>query len=235
MAVVKKEHVLKLVIEKIAPYFTVYDGKSLLASNDEEAEPETAAEMLKDALESIESGIVTVKISDKTRKERGKGGSSREEYEFKINTAQQQGINGAHGSVNLNAIGYLEKIHELTRTIELQKRDNELKALADKFEELKKEKEAPDMLDKWMPLLQSFLSKEGAPLKTPVGLAGTDEPPIAEGATAAIEAQKKMRMALIRLAKVDKNLPETLTTLATFAEKKPAEYLGFIPVVKGMC
>jgi len=74
-----------------------------------------------------------------------------------------------------------------------------------------------------------FLTGNPAKVTAP-GLAG---PP--ENETAPLpdqDKQMKMRKALVRLSRVDGDLPETLTALADFAESNPEKYKQYIPILK---
>jgi hypothetical protein len=63
----------------------------------------------------------------------------------------------------------------------------------------------------------------------PTAVAGADDGPVNE---TAVEKQEKARAAIARLTRVDKNLHDTLTLLADFAEAHPEKYHAFIPMLK---
>ncbi len=226
MPFVKLDYVYKLMEQRELPYFKVTDGKVLIGKNQEESEPAKAVELLQELLEMVEDSIVTVSLGDKTDKERGKGGSNWDNYCFKVRlkTTQSEAV-GINGTI----LSMMKENADLLRKLELQQKENEMKELRKEIQDIKDEKGKPDMLEKYLPLLAGHFA--GKP-----GIAGADDGEVDEEK---IQRQrdeanrmKKIKLAVFRLAKVDANLPDTLTMLATFAEKQPEKYKTFIPILK---
>jgi len=227
MALVKKEFVFKIMEDKDLPYFILTDGRNMIDENQDTGITAEAIRQLEETLEAIEDSTVVIKLSNKNKKDKAKGGKDYENYEYRINLKQANaGMTGT--GINGTVLGMMEKNNELQRRLDLLEKESELKELRREIAEIKAG--GNDQVDKWLPILSSFLTKDtGAAMKQNVGVAGHEEETINESF---IEAQKKTRLALIKLAKVDKNLPDTLTLLADFAERKPNEYLALLPVLK---
>lgn len=219
-ATINKDYLYRLIEEERLSYYEVTDGRDVIQENQECDSPQKAIEELTDLFENIEDNQVTVKLCDKNKKERAKGGKGHKyrEYKIRLKAKQSDPLGIAGGSV----IGYLERINELQRQIDNQKLEREIEELKRKLES---KKEDNPVLEKGLAILSAYLSKG-----QPAALAGHNDPPLpaADVETPAAVVKK----AITRLAKVDPNLPETLTMLADFAEKKPAEFLAFIPIVK---
>lgn len=210
--------------DKDLPYFKVTDGKVLISKNNEESEPSKAVELLAEVIEMIEDSIISISLSDKTDKERGKGGSNWDNYNFKVKLKQAEGINGTAGGINGTILAMMKENGELMRKIELQAKEHELNELKKEIREIKEDKNKPDVWEKYLPLLSAHFGN-----KTPIAVAGADDGAVAE---AAVDRQQKIRAALVRLSKIDENLADNLTLLANLAEKHPDKYKSFIPIIR---
>lgn len=219
-AVVKLEYLYKIIETEALSYYEVTDGRDVIQENQSCDSPDAAIEELRELFENLEDSTVTVKLCDKNKKDRAKGGKNHKyrEYKVRLKSKQSDALGIAGGSV----VQYLERINELQRQIDNNRLEREIEELKRKLES---KKEDNPVLEKGLAILSAYLSKG-----QPAALAGHNDPPLpaAEVETPASVVKK----AIARLAKVDPNLPETLTMLADFAEKKPAEFLAFIPIVK---
>jgi hypothetical protein len=224
MAFVKIEYVYKLMEEKNLPYFRVMDGKLLIGENDEESEVQKAVDMLQETIEMVEDSMISIVLSDKTRKERGKGGSNWDTYNFKI---KLKGAETASGGINGTILSMMEKNSTLLRQIEIQQKEHEMEALKKQIAELKDAKEKPDMWERYLPLLATHFTGNK------IAVAGHEDEPIQEVEnTMQEDSINKIKRALKILSKVDNDLPNTLMMLATFAQKQPEKYKSFIPIIK---
>lgn len=219
-ATIHKDYLFRLIDQERLSYYEVTDGRDVIQDNQECDSPEKAVEELTDLFDNLEDQVVTVKLCDRNKKERAKGGKGHKYREFKVRLKTKQA--DTMGLAGTSVIGYLERINELQRQIDNQRLEKEIEALKRKLEDKKEEN---PVLEKGLAILSAYLSKG-----QPTAIAGHNDPPLptAETENPAVIVKK----AISRLAKVDPNLPETLTMLADFAEKKPAEFLAFIPIVK---
>lgn len=221
-ATVKKEYILKVMEEQRLPYYAVTDGKDLIGMNDDEPNIDAAVRSLETLLDNVEDGFVVVKLSDASRKDKGaKGGRNYYNFEFKLNLKKPTEAGIGSAGINSTILQLMEQNNNLLRKIEQQQNEQKIKELERAIGEAKEDSGG---IEKWIPLLQSVMSG------TKVGIAGTEAAPIEN---AQVDKIEKIRAAITRLGRIDKNLPETLTLLAQFAEQKPEQYLSFIPIIKG--
>ena len=224
MAFVKLSYVYQLMKEKDLPFFKVTDGKVLLGKNNEESEPLKAVELLEELIENIEDSMITVSLSPRSDKAKSKGGGNWDNYVFKVRLRQQEdSINGSHGVINGTVLSMLKENAELLRRLELQSKEHEIAELKKEFQKLKEGQDKPDAWEKYIPVLMQHFSGK------PIAVAGAHDGEVNEPE---YDKQTIIRKALIRLDKVDKDLPETLTMLSLFAEKHPEKYKSFIPIIK---
>lgn len=224
MPFIKLEYIYKLIEEKELPYFKVTDGKTLIGKNNEVSEPTKARELLEEILEMIQDSVVCISLSDRSDKERSKGGSNWDNYTFKVRLNQSESIAGT-GGINGTILSLMNSNNELARKFEMLQKEHELNGLKKEIEELKQAKEKPDALEKYAPLLYSALT--GHPL--PMAVAGVEDGAVDE---TVVEKQAKAREAIARLTRIDKNFHNTLLLLAEFAEKHPEKYHAFLPMLK---
>lgn len=223
MPFVKLEYIYKIIEEKELPYFKVTDGKTLIGKNNDESEPAKAVELLRDIIDMIEDSVISISLSEKNDKEKSRGGSNWDNYNFKVRLKQADSINGT-GGINGTILSLMEKNNELMRTIGEQQKNQVIEGLQRQITELKEDKAKPDVLEKYAPLLFQALSGKPAP----AALAGINDGPVNE---AAVDKKEQIRAAVIRLSRIDSNLHDTLTRLADFAEAHPDKYKSFIPLI----
>lgn len=243
MNIVNKDFLFNLMQEKDLKFFCVfgYDGKSKLFEQDESnVSTGDAIHQLSSCMDAMEDGqIIKVELCQVDRANRqassGNTRKSREVYEFRVRCGKKPGITGTPvidtSLVNTQHLQLLEKIKQLELQLEKKEHEHRIKEIERKLEE--KNEESP--LEKYLPIIINGLGWGGAGAalataaqKQPVtGIAGT------ESETEATPKQK-ITDAVNRLLKVDKDLPNTLQTLATFAEKDPNKYLSFLPILKTM-
>ncbi len=222
-ATIKKDFLFKTIEGEKLSFWSVTDGRDIIAENQSCESPDSCIEELKELFENLDENSVTVKLCDKSKAVRAKGGKNFVYREYKIRL-RESGVSGVQG----NSLDLLSQIYELKNQIAVNNLKLEYDAQVRKLSEGKEEN--PVML-KGLELLAGFLS-HGKPV---AGLAGVNDAPIEEKINiGALDAQARVKGALVRLSKVDKDLPGSLELLADFAEKKPAEYLRFVPMVRGM-
>lgn len=219
----------KMLAEKL-PYYQVLDsdGKTVIDENDDkEVDVNEAAKRLIDLFDQI-TGPITVKLSEKTKKEKGAGGSSRNlSYTLKIdskkNNSDVNGIGAVNNSANIAEIEarleakYEEKLAAKMKEIELLRR----------IEKLEEEKNAPDDLEKYAPVIQAiagmFGNGGGIPLNGSPNINGPGEVnPVFSRINAAVKI----------LYSNDKNFVENLEKLADIAKNRPFIYSMAISKLK---
>ena len=239
MAATNIDQVLKLMEQKQISFFKVSDalGKNVsYIQDDEDIAPAEALEELHSYINSLEAGIVTIQLSEKSFKQKNAGGDLKTgNYIFKVRV----GSNVLKTPNNISGItedykDLLKQNFELQNKLMLlehqRKTDEQHRKLEEKIEGLKNN----DPLEKYAPLIQMALGKmfigatdiapEAAAAVT--GIAGTEEAPT--------DNKTKLVGAINRLSKIDKNLAENLEALAIFAEKNPDKYFSFIQMLKVM-
>lgn len=220
-ATVKKEYILKVMEEQNLPYYAVTDGKDMIGLNDDEPNIDAAVRSLEMLLDNVEDGFVVVKLSNVSKKDKGaKGGRNYWNFEFKLNLKKQNEAGIGAAGINSTILQLMEANNTLLRKIEQQANEQKIKELERAIGEAKEEGTG---IEKWIPVLTAAMSGQK------VGLAGTGAPAMEPPQ---VDRIVKIRAAIARLGKVDRNIDDTLTLLADFAEEKPEQYLSFIPIIK---
>jgi hypothetical protein len=236
MVTININTVLQIMQQKQISFFKVFDvtGKNLSYIQDnEEVTPAEAFNELKDYLQNLEPGIVTIIFSEQSFKEKNKGGAAAatKNYTFKARVGNTTNLNQPTiNGLNEDYKELLKQNYELQNKIMLlehQKHTDEAtRKLEEKIEGLKNE----DALEKYAPLLTGLFARfmPGAETATAA--------PAINGLDEEQQPTKKtiITNAINRLLKVDANLAENLTLLADFAEKAPQKYKSFVPMLKMM-
>jgi len=218
----------KMIAEKL-PYYQIIDsdGKTVIDENDNtEVDVHQASKRLIDLFDRI-SGPITVKLSEKTKKEKGAGGNPRNlTFNTKIgnnnNNTGVSGIGAVNNFANIADIEarleakYNEKLEATLREIELKRR----------IEKLEEEKNAPDDIEKYAPIIQAIAGMFGngaVPLNGSPNINGPGEVnPVFSRINAAVKI----------LYNNDKNFVENLEKLAQIAQNKPFIYSMAISKLK---
>jgi len=213
--------------DKQLPYWTVSDGRSVIAFNDDEDSLSKSEELLQEVLDNVLDAYVIVKISERPRKDLSKGGNTRSnflEYKIQLKAASQPGVRGISGNSN-----NVDELHQEIKKLRDELHKKELEVIKDNFQrqidELKEKKNDP-MTEMGMQVLSGLL----IPKKT-VAVAGAEDEAVK---TDFVEKQKRIKLALVKLSKVDPDLDQTMTLLAEFAVNNPDQYKSFIPMLKSM-
>jgi hypothetical protein len=234
MVTININTVLQIMQQKQISFFKVFDvtGKNLSYIQDnEEVTPAEAFNELKDYLQNLEPGIVTIIFSEQSFKEKNKGGAAAatKNYTFKARVGNTTNLNQpAINGLNEDYKELLKANYELQNKIMLlehQKHTDEAtRKLEEKIEGLKNE----DPLEKYAPLLTGLFARFMPTAETAA--------PAINGLDEETQPTKKtiITNAINRLLKVDNNLAENLTLLADFAEKAPQKYKSFVPMLKMM-
>ena len=236
MVTININTVLQIMQQKQISFFKVFDvtGKNLSYIQDnEEVTPAEAFNELKDYLQNLEPGIVTIIFSEQSFKEKNKGGAAAatKNYTFKARVGNTTNLNQpAINGLNEDYKELLKQNYELQNKIMLlehQKHTDEAtRKLEEKIEGLKNE----DALEKYAPLLTGLFARF---------MPGAETAAAAPAINGLDEEQQPTKKTIItnainRLLKVDNNLAENLTLLADFAEKQPQKYKSFVPMLKMM-
>ena len=223
--------VLQIMQQKQIAFFKIFDvtGKNLSYIQDnEETTPAESFNELSEYLKNLESGIVTIVLSESSFKDKNKGGATtaQKNYTFKVRVGNNLSTPAVSG-LNEDYKDLLKQNFELQNKIMLlehqAKTDEITRKLEEKIEGLKNE----DVLEKYAPLLTGLFSKFMTPAAAAPAINGIEEEQ---------QPTKKTLItnAINRLLKVDNNLHENLTLLADFAEKQPEKYKSFVPMLKMM-
>jgi hypothetical protein len=230
MAFVNKDHVFKIMRANECAYWRITDNtgmRHLVDENETEDNVQNAIELMEATINDIEDNNVCVVISNKTKKEKSGGGRNYKQFEFKVNLRKTEtGFNGSTGMFGM-IMQQMKENAELMRKLEIQQKEKEMDELRREMKELKEG--GTNALAPYMPYLDKFFGIE----KSSHGIASTghEDETVDESV---VDKQKQVREAIIRLAKIDSDLPNTLTLLAMFAEKNPAKYKSFIPMLQNM-
>lgn len=213
MAFVKKDFVIKKISQEGLPYFEIFDGKNLLASNQDNSNVDEAIDMINDTFDNVEDCKVVIKLSNKTKIERGKGGKNHLYYEFQINlkTTAIASISSSKDSEN-----YLREIYELKNQITALENKHAIELLKKQFEDSQKEDKNPLLETAINGIIQAFGQQ-----KPTIAVAGLNEEPI-QAATE--EPTTRIKNALKKIATIEPDLPGTLEKLADFAINNTVQY-----------
>lgn len=226
MALVKLDHVEKIMRDEEVPFWYLTDNggeKNVISSNQSEENIETSIERLQEILADVEDSVVCISLSNKTRKEKAQGGRGHKQYTFKIKLREKEAVGMMGGNQGMFALvlQQMEKNNELSREIlklQLEKKhDEEIAGLQEK----------PDSISTIITILDKHADKIFGTRHGIADVGGEDETVDEEK----VNAEEKIRAALIKLRAVDKNLPETLTQLAKFATKNPKKYKELLPLL----
>lgn len=218
---IKKEFLFKEIEKEGLFFYSVVEGSNVIAENQSCDSVEQCIEELTEVFESLDESSVIVKLSNKKKSDRSKGGRDHKYREYKVGLRASDSLNSGAGSLSM-----LERIFALQLQLAMRDKDDEKKELERRLKELEEGGNNP-LLEKGINMLAGFLGSQG---KTVV--AGHNDGPL-PGADVVSPAER-VKSAISRLAKIDPHCVDTLELLADFAEKKPEDYKRFIPVVRGM-
>ncbi len=224
------------------------DGKTILdIQDDNEVSVDEAVNRLRDTLENL-TGLITVVLSDKPKKDKGAGGAIND-LKITIKLTEDGSSKGITGHEMGNDIirNSIAKEYEAKMETLQEKHKNEVERLkmehanekkfADLHEKIKELKDG-DYLDKVLPMISGIF---GAPPVAP-GINGippggeTVEMPQHPHITGPADPNGKARMvnAINRLLKVDQNFIEHLELLANLSESNPMVYQIAIQKLKNI-
>jgi hypothetical protein len=214
------------------PYWSVIINNKTTFVNDEDTQIDSSFESLKEYLSYLDDAFVTVKLSQKTGKEKSEGGSIKSDKTFvvRLNTkAEDKAISGYD-------IGLIKENLELKNennnlTFKLDQILTRLNAIEGAEEEYEEEESQTDailgMVKPYIPAIIAKFVGNGQPQPTVTrslaGIEGETEKNMAmDEATEKINRAKK---AVIKLLKLDADAAERLEKLAILAETKPDTYI----------
>lgn len=213
MAFVKKDFVIKKISQEALPYFEIFDGKNLLASNQDNSNVEEAIDMINDTFDNVEDCKLVIKLSNKNKIERGKGGKNHLYYEFQINLKTSP---IASVSSNKDLESYMREVYELKNQITALENKHAIELLKKEFEDSKKEDKNPLLETAINGIIQVFGQQ-----KPHIGVAGLNEEPIPATTE---EPATRIKNALKKIATIEPDLPGTLEKLADFAINNTVQY-----------
>jgi len=229
------KYVLDLIERDKIQFFKITgaDNKSVVLKQDNPDVSVTEAyNMLEDFLSACEPGIINIKLSEISDKEKGNGGGIKgKTYDFRVRVgaavSRNAGTDANFMSGEVKAL--MQENYNLRMQMQLMelqaKHKEELKKLDEKIEGLKDN----DPLEKYAPMIQAlagrFLGSGAAPV---TGIAGHEEE------VEAGDKKERLKKSIQRLLKADKDFVDNIELLANFAEKSPEKYKSFVPMLKMM-
>jgi hypothetical protein len=218
----------KMVADKL-PYYQVIDtdGRTVIDENENpEVDVHQASKRLMDLFERI-SGTFSIVLSSKTKQEKGAGGPQRN---LRLTTKIGNSYN--NNSVNgIGAVSNTPKIEDIEARLEAKYKEQfdakmrEIELLR-RIEKLEEEKNAPDDIEKYAPIIQAIAGIFGngaVPLNGSPNINGPGEVnPVFSRINAAVKI----------LYSNDKNFVENLEKLAQIAQNKPFIYSMAISKLK---
>lgn len=230
MAYVKEDFVIDRMVERNCMIYKMLDGNRLIDENDDEDMPiEKAVNQLTASLASIDSGIVTVKLSNKTGKNKALGGRDYKNYEFQVKLGGRAvAVSGV--STDSQVVNLLKEISALKTEMIRKEYESKLDKLQESIDAIKNDKTNP-YLEKFLPVIAGMF---GVPLGggNPTALAGA---PTAESEKKIVSPKDKARLraALDMWITADPdNHLEVIEMIAQLASTKPSVYVGAIPMLK---
>lgn len=227
MAFVKLQTIKDQMLNKQLPFFSIKEGNQVVDLQDDEGvSVDAAVEQLESIVESIESGILEIALSNKSKKQKAKGGADLMNFTYKIRIGESKKENES-GSLAL-----IREIYELKA--DLQKKDFEHRM--EELERIMSKKEKKPAFDLDHPLAQQAITGllthfagGSAPVANHTGIADNvsePEAPAAETKTKRMtpEEKKTLTESIQRLSKVDPDIINTLVKLANLAESNPGKY-----------
>jgi citrate synthase len=215
------------------PYWSVIINNKTTFVNDEDTQIDSSFESLKEYLSYLDDAFVTVKLSQKTGKEKSEGGSIKSDKTFVVRLNQKADDKAISGY----DIGLIKE------NLELKNENNNLQSKLDQIltrlnaiegaeeEEYEEEQTHTDailgMVKPYIPALIAKFVGNSQPAHVPTrSLAGIDgdneHTSTMDEATEKINRAKK---AVIKLLKLDADAAERLEKLAILAETKPDTYI----------
>jgi hypothetical protein len=215
------------------PYWSVIINNKTTFVNDEDTQVDSSFESLKEYLSYLDDAFVTVKLSQKTGKEKSEGGSIKSDKTFvvRLNTkADDKAISGYD-------IGLIKE------NLELKNENNNLQSKLDQIlnrlnaiesadaEEYEEEETQTDailgMVKPYIPALIAKFVGNTQPTHVPTrSLAGIEtENEVNTPINEATEKINRAKKAVIKLLKLDADAAERLEKPAILAETKPDTYI----------
>lgn len=213
------------------PYWQVIINNKTTFVNDDDQQVDSSFESLKEYLSYLDDAFVTIKLSQRTGKEKSEGGNIKSDKSFVVRLNQKtedKQISGYDiGMIkenmelkheNLNLQNKLDLI--LTRLDAMENTD---------FEEEEEESQTDTILGMVKPYIPALIAKfvgnqpTNQPARSLAGIDHENETPVTmDEATDKITRAKK---AVIKLFKLDADAAERLEKLAILAETKPDTYI----------
>lgn len=206
-------------------FWCVYepDGKTIISEQEDDISPSESQALMHGTLDSLE-GTVKVVLSNMSKaQKRSQGGSKNMTYLIRLGQSQASQNNaGLSGLLDLHTRLMNEQIAGIKKDLD---HEREIEKLQRKL----KDKDKPDMVEQYLPLLVPVLSKfvgMDIPVVSAPGISGHEPGKISQ------EDIMRINKAVATLCRIDPAFVDTIETLAEFAMKKPKKYLSYIPLLK---
>lgn len=232
MIFVKPQFIFDEMIRENLPFYEVMDGQTRIDEcQDMNATPERSVEDLRECLESLTGGFVTIKISAKTKKEKANGRDySLRSYNVKLGGTVNQ-VNGIGSASGDDYKSLHQEIASLKEQLIEAKYKHEIAGLQEQINTIKNEK--TDTVGQIAELLltQYFAASQTANGQKPiVGIAGTAQP--VTDALKANENKQRFTAAVKALQAIDSDFVSTLEALAKFAQQNTQQYISYTQLLK---
>lgn len=235
MAITKKDFVIAQMERLKLPFYTIKEGTSLIDEQQEDIEVEEAIEQLHGTLEAIGSGVVEIKLSNRSKASKRAGGDLTT-YVYKVKLGNETATTSINGSSASLESFYEERMRLEKKIIELENNQ--------KFEALKREIEAVKNNEKSVfdhPMVQNVIAglmgayggakvaeNNTVPIAQKPLINGTET----ETKKLTKEDQKLIGQAISRINAIDPDMVSNFLSLATLAESNPTMYFNAVSMMK---
>jgi hypothetical protein len=215
------------------PYWSVIINNKTTFVNDEDTQIDSSFESLKEYLSYLDDAFVTVKLSQKTGKEKSEGGSIKSDKTFVVRLNQKiedKTISGYDIGLIKENLELKNENNNLTSKLDqILTRLNAIEGAEEEYEE-EEESQTDAILGMVKPYIPALIAKfvgNGQPTHVPTkSLAGIEtEVETNISMDEATEKINRAKKAVIKLLKLDADAAERLEKLAILAETKPDTYI----------
>jgi hypothetical protein len=240
----KSIEILKKEMQKGFPFWQIIINNKPTFFNDDITDVDASFLELEDSLSYLDDSFATIKLSNRTKKDKAEGGDIKSDRIFNVRLNNGGiGLHTENKNVSDEHLKTIKENFELKN--ELQQKDNQIKSLIDRFDALEErmlngveddeEEEETSPTDEiigalkpYIPvLLNKFLGNQmQQPVKNLAGVEEINNTENVETITDEMEQQKQKAIkAVVKLLKLDNKAGDRLEGLATLCETKPDTYL----------
>ena len=216
----------KIMVDMELPYFSVKNNNQLLYRQVKDMKAAQAADELEDFLNGLTYNYVDVTLSKRSPEEKGAGGANKADFTHRVKLAGSAApVSGTNSAApGSNVIDLMQQIATLKSELVKTEWEAKFKALEEKFESGSKN----PVQDAALMMLSNILGGQPQSIAAPATAINGHEQ--AEQTTT--DAKTRLKTVIKKLQVVDKDYLTTLELITAFAEKKPAQYESFKPLIK---